>query len=183
MERKVPLSPACTAMPVAGPQPSADHVCVQNAPFDVGAEIAALHVGRPDVGAIATFVGTVRDLNVGQAVSTLTLEHYPGMTERSLWAIIARVRARFQILSARIVHRVGPLHPTDVIVMVAVSSAHRGQAFAACECIMDFLKTEAPFWKKETGHTGDRWVAERQSDVDAAARWSGGAEAGQPTAG
>ncbi|MBX3665415.1 MAG: molybdopterin synthase catalytic subunit MoaE [Burkholderiales bacterium] len=150
------------------------HVRVQEAPFDAGREIAALTEGRRDVGAVATFVGLVRDLNEGDAVSGMTLEHYPGMTERALEDICAQALARWDLVDLRVVHRVGPLAPGDAIVLVAVSSAHRGEAFAACEFVMDYLKTRAPFWKKEVTPAGERWVEARESDDEAARRWSEG---------
>ena len=149
------------------------HVRVQEAPFDAGREIVALTAGRRDVGAVATFVGLVRDLNDGAAVSRMTLEHYPGMTERALADICDEAARRWELIGARVVHRVGPLEPGDAIVLVAVASAHRGEAFAACEFIMDFLKTRAPFWKKEETPAGPRWVEARASDDKAAGRWSG----------
>jgi len=149
------------------------HVRVQAEPFDAGREIAALAEGRRDVGAVATFVGLVRDLNEGAEVSRMTLEHYPGMTERALEEICAEAAGRWDLIDMRVVHRVGPLDPGDAIVLVAVSSAHRGDAFAACEFIMDYLKTRAPFWKKESTLSGERWVEARASDDEAAARWSG----------
>jgi molybdopterin synthase catalytic subunit len=146
-------------------------VRVQTQDFDVGVEIAALRARDPRVGAVASFVGTVRDVNDGSGVSTLTLEHYPGMTEKSLEDICTQARARWNILDALVVHRVGELQPLDQIVLVAVTSAHRGEAFAACEFIMDYLKTQAPFWKKERTPQGDRWVDARASDDAAAERW------------
>jgi molybdopterin synthase catalytic subunit len=146
-------------------------VRVQQHDFDVGAEIAALRAGNLNVGAVATFVGTVRDLNEGAGVSAMTLEHYPGMTERALEDICAQARRRWNILDALVVHRYGPLAPGDQIVLVVVTSAHRGEAFAACEFIMDYLKTQAPFWKKERTPQGERWVEARESDDEAAARW------------
>ncbi|TXH61212.1 MAG: molybdopterin synthase catalytic subunit MoaE [Burkholderiaceae bacterium] len=148
-------------------------VRVQTQDFDLGAEIAALRAGDPRVGAVASFVGTVRDVNDGSGVSTLTLEHYPGMTEKSLEDICAQAKARWNILDTLVVHRVGALRPLDQIVLVAVTSAHRGEAFAACEFIMDYLKTQAPFWKKERTPQGDRWVDARASDDAAAERWRG----------
>lgn len=148
------------------------HVRVQEAPFDPGREIAALTEGRRDVGAVATFVGMVRDLNEGARVTRMRLEHYPGMTERALEEICAEALKRWDLLDVRVVHRVGPLEPGEAIVLVAVSSAHRGEAFAACEFIMDYLKTRAPFWKKERTPEGDRWVDARDCDDEAAARWS-----------
>lgn len=147
------------------------HVRVQEAPFDAGREIAALTEGRRDVGAVATFVGLVRDRNEGAAVSRMTLEHYPGMTERALEDICAQAAARWAVLDMRVIHRVGPLEPGDAIVLVAVSSAHRGEAFAACEFVMDYLKTRAPFWKKEETPTGGRWVDARESDDVAVEKW------------
>ncbi len=147
-------------------------VRVQAEPFDAGREIAALTDGRRDVGAVATFVGLVRDLSEGDAVSRMTLEHYPGMTEKALEEICAEASRRWDVLDMRIVHRVGTLEPGDAIVLVAVSSAHRGEAFAACEFLMDYLKTRAPFWKKEATPAGERWVEARGSDEEAAARWS-----------
>lgn len=147
-------------------------VRVQAAVFDVDAEVAVLRGGDARIGAIVSFVGTVRDVNYGAAVSTLELEHYPGMTERALEAIVTEARARFDVYGIRVVHRVGPLRPTDPIVLVAVTSAHRGDAFDACRFVMDYLKTRAPFWKKERTPSGDRWVDARVGDDEAAARWS-----------
>ncbi len=146
-------------------------VRVQTADFDVGAELAALRAGDGQVGAVATFIGTVRDVNDGSGVATLTLEHYPGMTEKALEAIVAEAQTRWNIYGALVIHRVGPLKPCDQIVLVAVTSAHRGEAFAACEFIMDYLKTRAPFWKREETADGARWVDARDSDDTAAARW------------
>ncbi|MFO1199838.1 MAG: molybdopterin synthase catalytic subunit MoaE [Burkholderiaceae bacterium] len=146
-------------------------VRVQPQDFDAGAEIAALRAGDARVGAVAAFVGTVRDVNDGDGVSTLTLEHYPGMTERALEEIVAQARERWDVLECLVVHRVGELRPLDQIVLVVVTSAHRGEAFAACEFVMDYLKTQAPFWKKEATPRGERWVDARASDDDAAARW------------
>jgi len=146
-------------------------VRVQSEDFDVGRELAALRREDPRVGAVAAFIGTVRDVNDAAAVATMTLEHYPGMTEKSLAAIIDEARQRWDIVDALIVHRVGELKPSDQIVLAAVTSAHRGEAFAACEFIMDYLKTRAPFWKKEATPSGARWVEARQSDDAAAARW------------
>ncbi|MFC5300990.1 molybdopterin synthase catalytic subunit MoaE [Azospira restricta] len=146
-------------------------VSVQEADFDVGAEIAALTAGDPRAGAVASFVGLVRDVNDGAGVSEMALEHYPGMTEKALEAIVAEAKARWDIYAVRVIHRVGRLLPCDRIVFVAVSSAHRGEAFAACEFIMDYLKTRAPFWKREVTPAGARWVDARETDDDAAARW------------
>ena len=144
---------------------------VQTADFDVGAELAALRANDPRVGALASFLGLVRDLNDGASVSAMTLEHYPGMTEKALEAIVAEAKGRWDIYDALVIHRVGPLQPCDQIVLVAVTSAHRGEAFAACEFIMDYLKTRAPFWKKEDIPDGGRWVDARETDDSAAARW------------
>lgn len=146
-------------------------VRVQQHDFDLSAEVAALRAGRAQVGAVACFVGTVRDINQGSGVSTMTLEHYPGMTEKSLQGIVDRAMQRWRLDDALVIHRVGELKPTDQIVLVAVTSAHRGEAFSACEFIMDWLKTQAPFWKKEVTPQGSRWVDARESDEAAAARW------------
>ena len=148
-------------------------VRVQQHDFDVGGELAALRAGDRRVGAIASFIGTVRDRNGGAAgeVAAMELEHYPGMTEKAIEAMIDEAHARFDIRAARVVHRVGPLLPRDQIVLVAVSSAHRGQAFQACEFLMDYLKTQAPFWKKETSAEGARWVDARVADDAALERW------------
>ncbi len=148
-------------------------VRVQEADFDVGAEFTALRAGDARVGALASFVGLVRDINDGAGVAEMTLEHYPGMTEKALDAIVAEARARWDIYAALVIHRVGPLRPCDQIVLVAVTSAHRGEAFAACEFIMDYLKTRAPFWKREATPDGARWVDARETDDAAAARWEG----------
>ena len=146
-------------------------VRVQTGDFDVAREIAALRGDDARVGAVAAFVGLVRDINDAAAVSTLTLEHYPGMTEKALARIVDEARARWNVYDALVIHRVGELKPTDQIVLVVVTGAHRGEAFAACEFIMDYLKTRAPFWKKEQTPAGERWVEARTSDDDAAARW------------
>jgi len=146
-------------------------VRVQQADFDVGAELTALRAGDTRVGALASFVGLVRDVNHGVGVSEMTLEHYPGMTEKALTAIVDEAKMRWEIYGALVIHRVGPLKPCDQIVLVAVTSAHRGEAFAACEFIMDYLKTRAPFWKRETTPDGARWVDARDSDDSAAERW------------
>ena len=144
---------------------------VQEADFDIGAELAALRAGDARVGALASFLGLVRDLNDGASVSEMTLEHYPGMTEKALEEIVAEAKGRWDIYDALVIHRVGPLKPCDQIVLVGVTSAHRGEAFAACEFIMDYLKTRAPFWKKEVTPEGGRWVDARDADDSAAARW------------
>ena len=146
-------------------------VAIQTGDFDLSAEVAALRAGDAGVGAVASFVGTVRDRNDGSAVDGMELEHYPGMTERAIEAMIDEAMRRFDIRAARIVHRVGPLRPGEQIVLVAVTSAHRGQAFQACEFLMDYLKTQAPFWKKETTPEGARWVDARVADDAALARW------------
>jgi len=146
-------------------------VRVQTEDFDLCAEVAALRAGDPGVGAVAAFIGTVRDRNDGLGVSSMELEHYPGMTEKAIDAMIDAAMQRFDIRAARVIHRVGLLQPQDQIVMVAVSSAHRGQAFQACEFLMDYLKTQAPFWKKEHTPEGARWVDARSTDDAAARRW------------
>jgi molybdopterin synthase catalytic subunit len=146
-------------------------VRIQTEDFDLGAEAAAMRKGNPAIGAIASFVGVVRDVNEGDPVSAMTLEHYPGMTEKSIEQIIAQARGRWNVIDALVVHRVGLLQPTDQIVLVVVAGAHRGDAFAACEFIMDYLKTQAPFWKKESTSEGARWVDARATDDVAAERW------------
>ena len=160
--------------PVAEVAAAAPRVRIQTQDFDLAAEVAALRAGDLGVGAVASFVGTVRERGhpgAGEAVSELELEHYPGMTEKAIESIIDAASARFQIRDARVVHRVGRLAPGEQIVLVAVSSAHRGQAFQACEFIMDYLKTQAPFWKKETRPEGACWVDARVSDDAALERW------------
>lgn len=149
-------------------------VSIQTEDFDLAAEVAALRQGDGRVGAVCSFVGTVRDRNDGQSVSTMELEHYPGMTEKALAAIEADARGRWSLYDALIVHRIGRLAPCDQIVLVVVTAAHRGEAFAACEFIVDYLKTRAPFWKKEETPAGARWVDARVADDDAAARWERG---------
>ena len=146
-------------------------VRVQEADFDVGAELAALRAGDARVGALASFLGLVRDINDGASISEMTLEHYPGMTEKALEEILVEAKGRWELYDALVIHRVGPLKPCDQIVLVAVTSAHRGEAFAACEFIMDYLKTRAPFWKREATPDGGRWVDARETDDSAAARW------------
>ena len=146
-------------------------VTVQTADFDLGTEVAALRSGDPSVGAVAAFIGTVRDRNDGQGVSSMALEHYPGMTERAIEAMIDEAVQRFGVRGARVIHRVGLLQPQDQIMMVAVTAEHRGAAFQACEFLMDYLKTQAPFWKKEQTPEGARWVDARSSDDAAVARW------------
>ncbi|HEY6862544.1 MAG TPA: molybdopterin synthase catalytic subunit MoaE [Burkholderiales bacterium] len=149
-------------------------VRVQTEDFDAGAEIAALRRGNPKIGAVASFIGVARDVNDGDSVSTLTLEHYPGMTEKALEGIVAEARARWDVIELLVVHRVGEIKPTEQIVLVVVAGAHRGEAFAACEFVMDYLKTRAPFWKKEETPKGARWVDARESDDEAAERWAPG---------
>jgi molybdopterin synthase catalytic subunit len=146
-------------------------VRVQTEDFDVSTELAALRAQNPKVGAVACFIGTVRDLNEGSTVETMELEHYPGMTEKSLEGIIDAARERWPGTDVLIVHRVGKLYPLDQIVLVATTSAHRGNAFASCEFVMDYLKTHAPFWKKEKTEHGERWVDARVTDDKALARW------------
>ena len=146
-------------------------VSIQTEDFSLEDEIATLRAGEAGVGAVCAFVGTVRDRNDGQGVSSLELEHYPGMTERAIETMLQEARTRFDILGARVIHRVGRLAPTDQIVAVIVTSAHRGMSFQACEFLMDYLKTQAPFWKKEATPQGERWVDARSSDDAALARW------------
>ncbi|RDI25294.1 molybdenum cofactor biosynthesis protein MoaE [Pseudacidovorax intermedius] len=149
----------------------APRVRIQTEDFDLSTEVALLRAGNAGVGAVCAFIGTVRDHSDGAAVAAMELEHYPGMTESSIEAMIDEAHRRFDILGARVVHRVGPLQPTDQIMMVAVVSAHRGQSFEACEFLMDYLKTQAPFWKKESTPDGARWVDARVSDDRALSRW------------
>ena len=146
-------------------------VRIQTQDFDLSQEVKQLRAGDARVGAIATFVGTVRDRNDGSDVAAMTLEHYPGMTEKSLEEIIEKAKARWDIFDVLIIHRVGPLSIEDQIVLTAVTSAHRGEAFAACEYVMDYLKTLAPFWKKEDTPEGSRWVDARLSDDEALKKW------------
>ncbi len=146
---------------------------IQAEDFDAGRELEALTRNRSNVGAVASFIGLVRDSNDGHAIDGMTLEHYPGMTEKALEEICREAGARWDILETLVIHRIGPLVPGDRIVLVGVSSAHRGDAFEACEFIMDYLKTRAPFWKKEATPQGERWVEARASDDAAARRWKG----------
>jgi molybdopterin synthase catalytic subunit len=146
-------------------------ITVQTGPFDIAAEQDALRGGAPGIGALVSFVGLMRDSNDGEQVERMTLEHYPGMTEKSLAAIVDEACERWPLAGVRVVHRVGELWPTDPIVLVVVASTHRGAAFAACEFIMDYLKNRAPFWKKEYTADGERWVKQRDSDRDAEGRW------------
>ena len=144
---------------------------MQTGDFDAGLEIARLRAGDASIGAVASFIGTVRDVNDAETITGMTLEHYPGMTEAALAEIVDEAQRRFDIRDALVVHRVGALVPGDQIVLVAVTSAHRGMAFHACEYVMDLLKTRAPFWKKERTPGGERWVEARASDDEAAERW------------
>ncbi len=150
---------------------SLPRVSIQTADFDLSDEVATLRRQDPRVGAVCSFVGTVRDRNDGQSVSTMELEHYPGMTEKAIEVMIDEAFRRFDIFGARVIHRVGLLQPLDQIVLVAVTSAHRGESFQACEFLMDYLKTQAPFWKKEQTPEGARWVDARVSDDAALAKW------------
>ena len=154
-------------------QPNAPRVSIQTSDFDLSTEVAALRAQDPRVGAICSFIGTVRDRTAGTpgSISSMELEHYPGMTEKSIDAMIDAALKRFDIYGARVIHRIGLLQPLDQIVLVAVTSAHRGESFQACEFLMDYLKTQAPFWKKEQGPEGARWVDARVSDDAALARW------------
>ena len=158
----LPESPAAMSLP---------RVSIQTEDFDLSAEVAALRRENKGVGAVCSFVGTVRDRNEGDQVASMELEHYPGMTEKSIEAMVDEAFRRFDIFGARVIHRVGLLQPLDQIVLVAVTSAHRGQSFQACEFLMDYLKTQAPFWKKEETAQGARWVDARVSDDAALARW------------
>ena len=146
-------------------------VSIQTEDFDLSTEVARLRETEKGIGAVCSFIGTVRDRNDGHRISTMELEHYPGMTEKSIEAMIDEAHQRFDIFGARVIHRVGLLQPLDQIVLVAVTSAHRGQSFQACEFLMDYLKTQAPFWKKEQTPEGARWVDARVSDDAALARW------------
>ncbi len=147
-------------------------VRVQKEDFDLSSEVLMLRQRNPNVGAVASFIGVVRDFNNVTKIQEMELEHYPGMTEKTLAAISHEAKSRWNILDTLIIHRFGALKPTDQIVLVAVTSAHRGDAFRACEFIMDFLKTQAPFWKKELTETGSQWVSEKESDNMAADRWT-----------
>lgn len=149
----------------------AARVSIQTHDFNVADELAALRAGDARVGAVCSFIGTVRDRSDGSAVTAMELEHYPGMTEQAIEDMIDDALRRFDIFAARVVHRVGPLQPLDQIVFVAVTSAHRGESFRACEFLMDYLKTQAPFWKKEQTPQGARWVDARVSDDAALAKW------------
>lgn len=144
---------------------------IQTEDFDVSEEIKSLRAGKPEIGAVATFVGTVRDLNDGSSVQCMELEHYPGMTEKSLEEIVLEAKKRWDLQGVTIIHRVGPLKPLDQIVLVITASGHRGEAFASCEFVMDYLKTSAPFWKKEATPEGARWVDARTTDEERLKKW------------
>lgn len=146
-------------------------VSIQTEDFEVSHELAQLRLNDPRIGAVCSFVGTVRERNEGSDVSSMELEHYPGMTEKSITAMMEETAKRFDIFGSRVIHRIGLLQPQDQIVLVAVTSAHRGMSFQACEFLMDYLKTQAPFWKKEVTPEGARWVDARVSDDKALARW------------
>lgn len=146
-------------------------VSVQEADFDASAEVAALTAGRLEIGGVVSFIGLVRDMNQGEGIVDMSLEHYPGMTEKALTDIVQEAESRWPLLGCRVIHRVGRLLPGERIVLVAVAASHRGEAFQACEFIMDYLKTRAPFWKKESTPQGGRWVDARDSDDAAALRW------------
>ncbi|MFO7908542.1 molybdopterin synthase catalytic subunit MoaE [Vreelandella aquamarina] len=149
-------------------------VCIQTQAFDMAYAYKDLLENRSDVGAVVSFTGLVRDFNESPDVTGLTLEHYPGMTERTLEDIGKQAWHRWSLQGVRIIHRIGYMAPGDPIVRVSVASAHRRDAFEACDFIMDFLKTRAPFWKKEHARDGDYWVKERESDQQDATRWQGG---------
>ena len=148
-----------------------EKITIQSNPFDPAAEQQALRAGNPRIGALVTFLGLMRDINEGDAVSGMTLEHYPGMTEKALEAIVAEAEQRWDLQAVRVIHRVGDLAPEEPIVLVAVASLHRGEAFQACEFIIDYLKSRAPFWKKEKTAAGERWVDARHGDAEAEERW------------
>ncbi|MET0014337.1 MAG: molybdopterin synthase catalytic subunit MoaE [Sedimenticola sp.] len=148
-----------------------NRIKVQTEPFDIARVQDELRADNPAIGAVVSFVGLMRDMNEGDQVATMTLEHYPGMTEKALEEIVQEADERWELMGIRVIHRVGELNPLDPIVIVAVASAHRGEAFQACEFVIDYLKTHAPFWKKEKTADGERWVDARHSDSDAEARW------------
>ncbi len=157
---------ASLKVPVAVPP-----VTIQKAPFEAGKVIREVCAHDPNIGAVASFIGLMRDMNEGDYVKRMTLEHYPGMTEKAIGEIIDEAKARWKLINVRVIHRVGDLEPTDPIVLVVVAASHRGAAFEACEFIMDYLKTRAPFWKKEFTRKGERWVESRESDRKSADRW------------
>lgn len=148
-----------------------DNLSVVNSHFDPAAEISRLSQANQSMGAVVSFIGTMRDLNLDRSVSRMMLEHYPGMTEKALKSIVERARQQWPLGDVSVIHRVGEIRPADAIVLVAVTSQHRGAAFDACEFIIDYLKTEAPFWKKEFTAEGEHWVEERQSDHETAGKW------------
>lgn len=149
-----------------------NQIRIQKQPFDTAAIQEEMRTANPAIGAVVTFLGQMRDINEGDRVSSMTLEHYPGMTEKALEAIVAEADQRWDLMGIRVIHRVGELKPLDPIVLVAVASAHRGEAFQACEFVIDYLKTRAPFWKKENTPDGVRWVDARHGDSKAGERWS-----------
>ncbi|MCP4127471.1 MAG: molybdopterin synthase catalytic subunit MoaE [Gammaproteobacteria bacterium] len=149
-----------------------NQIRIQSESFDIAAIQEEMRIANPAIGAVVTFLGQMRDINEGDQVSTMTLEHYPGMTEKALQAIVDEANQRWELMGTRVIHRVGELQPLDPIVLVAVASSHRGEAFQACEFIIDYLKTRAPFWKKESTPDGERWVDARHGDSDAEGRWS-----------
>lgn len=151
--------------------PFANPVTIQTAPFNVEKVIREVTAHNPQIGAVASFIGVMREMNDGEIIKRMTLEHYPGMTEKAIAGIVEEARERWELIGARVIHRVGTFEPTDPIVLVVTAASHRGAAFAACEFIMDYLKTRAPFWKKEATRKGERWVESRESDREAADRW------------
>ncbi|HSS64267.1 MAG TPA: molybdopterin synthase catalytic subunit MoaE [Gammaproteobacteria bacterium] len=153
------------------PPASVPPVVIQKAPFEAGKVIREVCAHDPEIGAVASFIGLMRDRNEGDFVKRMMLEHYPGMTEKAIGEIVDEAKQRWKLINVRVVHRVGELEPTDPIVLVVVASSHRRAAFEACEFIMDYLKTRAPFWKKEITRKGERWVQSRESDREAAGRW------------
>lgn len=153
-------------------------VRIQTEDFDLSTEVANVRAKNPKVGAVVTFVGTVRDLNEGVEVAEMELEHYPGMTEQAIERILAKAALRWPLFNALVIHRVGPLKPMQQIVLVITTAAHRGEAFAACEFIIDYLKTEAPLWKKEQTPQGARWVDARVTDQSTLAKWEGESKGG-----
>jgi len=146
-------------------------VSVQTADFDVSQELVRFRDGNAGVGAVVSFVGTVRDMSAGETVFTMELEHYPGMTEKALGQIVAEAKTRWPVLATRIIHRIGSLSPTDQIVLVAVATVHRADAFAACQFIIDVLKTRVPFWKREETPSGSRWLEAKESDIRKEQKW------------
>jgi len=159
------------ATPLKSPPASIPPVIIQKAPFEAGKVIREVCAHNSNIGAVASFIGLMRDRNEGDYVERMTLEHYPGMTEKAISEIVDEARGRWDLINVRVIHRVGELEPSDPIVLVVVTSSHRADAFEACEFIMDYLKTRAPFWKKESTRKGERWVESRESDREAADRW------------